>query len=220
MTEDYYLLLKIRRAATQDEVKRAFHKLALELHPDVNHDPKTQERFKEITQAYTVLSDIEKRRMYDMRVDPFSPKPAARGAGGFSFGNIFDDSFLRDLFGNLENSNGSFVRTMSDIFNSTTAGKSDSEKLHDAMVFGMIHEMNALLGAGVVPAEKTLKYFVKAKDAARVETCIKHGAQPTPEMLDIAKHNKDRATKKILQAVLPKEEKKRRFSLHRRRSSP
>ena len=48
---DYYSLLKIRRDATQDEVKRAYRRLARELHPDVNPDPKTQERFKEITQA-------------------------------------------------------------------------------------------------------------------------------------------------------------------------
>ena len=66
MATDYYGLLKIRRDATQDEVKRAYRRLARELHPDVNPDPETQERFKEITQAYEVLSDTEKRRMYDM----------------------------------------------------------------------------------------------------------------------------------------------------------
>ena len=69
---DYYSLLKIRRDATQDEVKRAYRRLARELHPDVNPDPETQERFKEITQAYEVLSDTDKRRMYDMGVDPFA----------------------------------------------------------------------------------------------------------------------------------------------------
>ncbi|MGH3176816.1 MAG: DnaJ domain-containing protein, partial [Streptosporangiaceae bacterium] len=78
MAADYYALLKIRRDATQDEVKRAYRRLARELHPDVNPDPETQERFKEITQAYEVLSDTDKRRMYDMGVDPF----AAAGAGG------------------------------------------------------------------------------------------------------------------------------------------
>ena len=79
---DYYSLLKIRRDATQDEVKRAYRRLARELHPDVNPDPETQERFKEITQAYEVLSDTEKRRMYDMGVDPF----AATGSGAGPFG--------------------------------------------------------------------------------------------------------------------------------------
>ena len=85
MAADYYGLLKIRRDATQDEVKRAYRRLARELHPDVNPDPETQERFKEITQAYEVLSDTEKRRMYDMGVDPFAssaPRAAAPSARG------------------------------------------------------------------------------------------------------------------------------------------
>ena len=80
---DYYSLLKIRRDATQDEVKRAYRRLARELHPDVNPDPETQERFKEITQAYEVLSDTEKRRMYDMGVDPFASAATGAGAGPF-----------------------------------------------------------------------------------------------------------------------------------------
>ena len=77
MAADYYGLLKICRDATQDEVKRAYRRLARELHPDVNPDPETQERFKEITQAYEVLSDPEKRRMFDMGVDPFASSAAA-----------------------------------------------------------------------------------------------------------------------------------------------
>ncbi len=79
---DYYSLLKIRRDATQDEVKRAYRRLARELHPDVNPDPETQERFKEITQAYEVLSDTEKRRMYDMGVDPFASAGSGAGRSG------------------------------------------------------------------------------------------------------------------------------------------
>jgi molecular chaperone DnaJ len=83
---DYYSLLKIRRDATQDEVKRAYRRLARELHPDVNPDPETQERFKEITQAYEVLSDTDKRRMYDMGVDPFATAGAGPGTGPFGPG--------------------------------------------------------------------------------------------------------------------------------------
>ncbi len=86
MAADYYALLKIRRDATQEEVKRAYRRLARELHPDVNPDPETQERFKEITQAYEVLSDTEKRRMYDMGVDPFAPTGTGAGAGPFGGG--------------------------------------------------------------------------------------------------------------------------------------
>jgi molecular chaperone DnaJ len=63
---DYYAVLGVRRDAGPDEIKKAYRRLARELHPDVNPDPETQERFKEITQAYEVLSDPEKRQMFDL----------------------------------------------------------------------------------------------------------------------------------------------------------
>ena len=96
---DYYSLLKIRRDATQDEVKRAYRRLARELHPDVNPDPETQERFKEITQAYEVLSDTEKRRMYDMGVDPFASAGSGAGAGPFGPGFSPLSDLLDQFFG-------------------------------------------------------------------------------------------------------------------------
>src|SRR5947209_14204842 len=92
-------MLKIRRDATQDEVKRAYRRLARELHPDVNPDPETQERFKEITQAYEVLSDTDKRRMYDMGMDPFAASTAGAGAGGFGPGFNPLNDLLDQFFG-------------------------------------------------------------------------------------------------------------------------
>ena len=99
MATEYYSVLGVRRDAAQDEIKRAYRRLARELHPDVNPDPQTQERFKEITQAYEVLSDPEKRQMYDMGADPFASRADA-GAGpgggfgpGFPFGDIMDAFF-------------------------------------------------------------------------------------------------------------------------------
>ena len=99
LVADYYSLLKIRRDATQDEVKRAYRRLARELHPDVNPDPETQERFKEITQAYEVLSDTEKRRMYDMGVDPFASAGTGAGAGPFGPGFSPLSDLLDQFFG-------------------------------------------------------------------------------------------------------------------------
>src|SRR5258707_15258217 len=91
---DYYAVLGVRRDANAEEIKKAYRRLARELHPDVNPDPVTQERFKEITQAYEVLSDPEKRQMYDLGGDPFAP---AGGAGGFGarvpFSDIMDAFF-------------------------------------------------------------------------------------------------------------------------------
>lgn len=77
MTPDYYAVLGVGRDANVDDVKMAYRRLARELHPDVNPDPVAQERFKDITQAHEVLSDPDKRQMYDLRGDPFA------AAGGY-----------------------------------------------------------------------------------------------------------------------------------------
>jgi len=90
---DYYAVLGVRRDAEADEIKKAYRRLARELHPDVNPDPQTQERFKEITQAYEVLSDAEKRYRYDRGADPFA---GAAGQGGFGPGVQFSD--IMDAF--------------------------------------------------------------------------------------------------------------------------
>jgi DnaJ domain len=74
---DYYAELGVRRDANADEIKMAYRRLARELHPDVNPDPVAQERFKEVTQAHEVLSDPDKRQMYDQGSDPFA------AAGGY-----------------------------------------------------------------------------------------------------------------------------------------
>lgn len=84
---DLYELLGVDRGADQDEVKRAYRKLARELHPDVNPDPAVQDRFKEITAAYEVLSDPQKRQNYDMGGN------ANFGGAGFGFGDIMDAFF-------------------------------------------------------------------------------------------------------------------------------
>lgn len=66
MTKDYYKLLGLDRKASKEEIKRGFRKMARKYHPDVNPDePKTGEKFKEINEAYTILSDDKKKEMYD-----------------------------------------------------------------------------------------------------------------------------------------------------------
>ena len=85
---DHYETLGVSRDAGEDQIKKAYRKLARELHPDVNPAPEAQERFKAVTHAYEVLSDPDSRRNYDMGgQDPFG------GMGGFGFGDIFDTFF-------------------------------------------------------------------------------------------------------------------------------
>jgi len=108
VASDYYAVLGVRRDAGQDEIKKAYRRLARELHPDVNPDPQTQDRFKEVTQAYEVLSDPAKRQMYDLGGDPFAP---AAGAGQAGFGAGFPFSDIMDaLFGNAAGARGPRTR--------------------------------------------------------------------------------------------------------------
>ena len=98
--KDYYNLLGVPRDATEEQIRRAFRGLAMEWHPDRNKAKDAGERFKEINEAYQVLIDPEKRRMYDRfgraDIDPNSGWPG-RGFDGFDFpggvGDIFDAFF-------------------------------------------------------------------------------------------------------------------------------
>ena len=94
MSQDLYATLGVPRDADNEAIKKAYRRLARQLHPDVNSDPGTEERFKDVTRAYEVLTDPEKRRMYDLGGDPFAGAGGGFGAGqGFSFTDIMDAFF-------------------------------------------------------------------------------------------------------------------------------
>lgn len=106
MATDYYEVLGLSRDATPEEIKRAYRKLARELHPDVNPDPTTHDRFKDVTAAYEVLSDPQKRQMYDMGHDPRAPRGGGGGPGpGFGGENLFED-LMNSFFGGAGTSRG------------------------------------------------------------------------------------------------------------------
>jgi molecular chaperone DnaJ len=100
MAKDYYQLLGVHRNATEVELKRAYRKLAQEFHPDKNQGNKdSEEKFKEINEAYEVLSDPQKRAYFDQYgVAPGAQPGGGPGFGGAGMGDIFGDIF-EEFFG-------------------------------------------------------------------------------------------------------------------------
>ncbi|MCU0464635.1 MAG: J domain-containing protein [Anaerolineae bacterium] len=110
MAQDYYQTLGVGRNASEDDIKRAYHKLAKEFHPDLNKDkPNAESRFKEVNEAYAVLSDADKRRNYD-QFGSADGNPFAGRGGGVPGDNYYNPStvdpahfedMLRDMFGGM-----------------------------------------------------------------------------------------------------------------------
>ncbi|MBW3023229.1 molecular chaperone DnaJ [Candidatus Woesearchaeota archaeon] len=94
MAKDYYSILGVSKGANKDEIKRAYKTLAKKYHPDLNKEAGSEEKFKEVNEAYKVLSDDKLRQQYDnfgTADERFSGFQA--GAGGFDFGDIFNSIF-------------------------------------------------------------------------------------------------------------------------------
>jgi len=104
-SKSYYDVLGVPKTATDAEIKSAFRKLAKKYHPDINKEPGAEEKFKEIGEAYAVLSDPDKRKQYDQFGHEAYTKGASQGGfggnpfGGFSADDIDLSSIFDDLFG-------------------------------------------------------------------------------------------------------------------------
>jgi molecular chaperone DnaJ len=112
--KDYYEVLGVNRDASEEEIKKAFKKLAMKFHPDRNPDnPKAEESFKEAKEAYEILSDDQKRAAYDQYGHAgVDPSMGGGGFGGFNSGN-FSDAFgdiFGDIFGGARNQRSNVYR--------------------------------------------------------------------------------------------------------------
>lgn len=110
--KDYYATMGVERTASADDIKRAYRKLARKYHPDVSKEPRAEERFKEIGEAYEVLRDPEKRAAYDrlgshwQPDQDFTPPPGWQAAGGRAGpGHGFDGAQFSDFFESIFGAN-------------------------------------------------------------------------------------------------------------------
>ena len=120
LEKDYYKALDVSKTATADEIKKSYRKLARKYHPDANKgDPKAEERFKEISEAYNTLSDAKRRKEYDDARSLFGSggfrPPGQGGPGGFGFD-------LGDLFGSGTGTNTGSGGRLGDLFGGVFGG--------------------------------------------------------------------------------------------------
>jgi len=110
--KDYYAILGVDRNAGKEDVSRAYRKLARKYHPDLNKAPEAEEKFKEVSEAYEVLKDPEKRRRYDQlgarwqEGQNYQPPPGwefqhGQGPRSYGGGEGFDETGFSDFFESL-----------------------------------------------------------------------------------------------------------------------
>jgi molecular chaperone DnaJ len=156
---DFYKVLGVDKKASQDEIKTAYRKLARRYHPDTNKDPGAEERFKEISEAYDVLGDPEKRKKYDRGQSVFAGgNPFGGGAGGAGGATDF----------------GSFSDILSNIFN-TTAGRGGA-RTRPAAERG--HDLETTVSLSFEQAVEGAQVPVSVATHAACNTCRGTGARP------------------------------------------
>lgn len=139
--KDYYEVLGVEKSASNDEIKLAFRRLAKKYHPDINKEPGAEEKFKEIQEAYAVLSDENRRKQYDKYGHAaFDDNNASSGMGGFNFNGFDFSSIFEDLMRD-DNDFASFS------FGGSNFGRRNTKrKGNDSLATMNITFMEAVLG--------------------------------------------------------------------------
>lgn len=182
--KDYYKILGVKRSASKDEIKRAYRKLALKTHPDRNPgDAKAEEHFKEINEAYQVLSDPEKRSRYDQLGESYTQwQQGGAPAGGFNWEDWFTTSptgnqrvrvgGLEDIFGD------EFSEFFRRIFGgmpdmgTASAGRGSTQRIRRAQVPGYQQDVTISLTEAYKGTTRQLQF-----DGHRLEVKIPPGAK-------------------------------------------
>ena len=155
---DYYELLGVERTATEAEIKKAFRKLARELHPDVSQEPDAQARFRAVAEAYEVLSKAETRQLYD-RYGHAGLKRGGYSPSDFDFSNLTD--IFSAFFGD-------------DLFARNRGGRARGG------------DVGVPVGIELADAFTGVKRTVEVEVAATCERCDGEGAEPGTERVTCA----------------------------------
>lgn len=156
--KNYYNILGVEKSASEEDIKKAYRKLAIKYHPDKNpNDKKAEDKFKEISEAYEVLKDSKKRQIYDLGGDPNSGPRTSNGFNGFGF-NGFDDIDIQDLLKKMNGMDSHFK---------TKTRKSSNVRIQMSISF-----VDAVLGF-----EPEIKYKIKEK----CSNCFGSGADSSSE---------------------------------------
>lgn len=180
---DYYEVLGISKTATEDEIKKAFRKKAMEYHPDRNKAADAEEKFKEVNEAYEVLSDANKRKMYDQYGHAGVNGQGFGGGAGFDPFDIFNQFFgggsasTHTEFGDSEGFEG-FSDVFSSFFgggaSSTSRRRSSRERDANLMISITLTFVESIIGV-----KKTVEYKIE-KDCS---SCSGTGADSEPDAI-------------------------------------
>lgn len=161
---DYYEVLGVAKGATDDEIKKAYRKLSKKYHPDINKEPDAEEKFKEISEAYEVLSDAQKRAAYD-QYGHAGTNPNFGGGGGFGGGYGDFGGFSGGGFGGFE-----------DIFDTFFGGGGSRSANPNAPRQGadLQYTIKLKFEEAIFGLEKTIRYNREEE----CHTCHGNGAKP------------------------------------------